>query len=178
MLFRSSALLLDVGGRITETLHLGAPQDNAAVFVGMLKDRKTRVVKRRTKSAKTRRVPLTPRAARAFIVFLSSPFYGKVDVAWVEHRWDLMRVDLKLEEPANPHISRHTFASRLLERGVDIYTVSKLLGHSSVKVTERYAALVRHSIFEQAIARLAGGPIGIVSDTGTIDNTQLSRFRK
>jgi integrase len=36
------------------------------------------------------------------------------------------------------HTLRHTFASRLLERGVDIITVKELLGHSSVTVTMRY----------------------------------------
>jgi len=33
---------------------------------------------------------------------------------------------------------RHTFASRLVERGIDLITVKDLLGHSSVKITERY----------------------------------------
>jgi integrase len=55
----------------------------------------------------------------------------------------------------NIHILRHTCASRLLERGVDLYTVSKWLGHSSVKVTERYAHLARNAL-EGACAALAG----------------------
>jgi len=36
------------------------------------------------------------------------------------------------------HTLRHTFASRLVSRGVDIVTVKELLGHSSVAVTMRY----------------------------------------
>jgi len=36
------------------------------------------------------------------------------------------------------HDLRHTFASRLVENGVDIITVKDLLGHSTVKMTERY----------------------------------------
>jgi len=36
------------------------------------------------------------------------------------------------------HTLRHTFASRLIERGVDIVTVQQLLGHSTVTVTMRY----------------------------------------
>ena len=36
------------------------------------------------------------------------------------------------------HTLRHTFASRLVNRGVDIVTVQQLLGHSTVTVTMRY----------------------------------------
>jgi integrase len=36
------------------------------------------------------------------------------------------------------HTLRHTFASRLVSRGVDIVTVQQLLGHSTVTVTMRY----------------------------------------
>lgn len=39
------------------------------------------------------------------------------------------------------HDCRHDFASRLVQSGMNIYAVSKLLRHSSVKLTERYAHL-------------------------------------
>ena len=35
--------------------------------------------------------------------------------------------------------TRHSFASQAVNRGVDLYSVSKFLGHSDMKVTERYA---------------------------------------
>ena len=43
------------------------------------------------------------------------------------------------------HCSRHTFATILLTSGVDIFTVSKLLGHSSVSMTEIYSNLINEN---------------------------------
>ena len=37
------------------------------------------------------------------------------------------------------HDIRHSFATRLTQAGVDLYKISKLLGHKDIKVTQRYA---------------------------------------
>jgi integrase len=40
------------------------------------------------------------------------------------------------------HCARHTFATLLITSGVDIFTTSKLLGHTDIKTTQIYAKLV------------------------------------
>lgn len=40
------------------------------------------------------------------------------------------------------HTSRHTHATMLLTLGVDLYTVSKLLGYSKIETTQIYAKIV------------------------------------
>ena len=39
------------------------------------------------------------------------------------------------------HALRHTCATRLVNRGIDLYVVKEFLGHSTIQVTERYAHL-------------------------------------
>ena len=39
---------------------------------------------------------------------------------------------------ATLHKFRHTYATRLLEKGADIVTLQKLMGHSDIETTRRY----------------------------------------
>ena len=50
--------------------------------------------------------------------------------------------DAGLSKPVTFHSARHTFATLLLSQQQDLYTVSKLLGHKSIKVTQIYAEVV------------------------------------
>ena len=43
------------------------------------------------------------------------------------------------------YCSRHTHATMMLTLGVDLYTVSKLLGHTNIQTTQIYAKLVDES---------------------------------
>ena len=54
------------------------------------------------------------------------------------------------------HDLRHTFATRLAQKGVDIYTISKLLGHKDIRMTQRYSHHSPESL-RDGIQALASG---------------------
>lgn len=53
------------------------------------------------------------------------------------------------------HTLRHTYASQLVMKGVDLYTTQKLMGHKSAQMTQRYAHLAPGHL-EKAINLLEG----------------------
>ncbi|RKY88805.1 hypothetical protein DRQ09_02365 [candidate division KSB1 bacterium] len=56
-------------------------------------------------------------------------------------------------ENCNIHTFRHTFTSWLVQRGVPLYTVSKLLGHADYETTQIYANLIPDT-FTDAVKKL------------------------
>ena len=100
------------------------------------------------KTGEERDVPLNNQLCN----FLKKLYENKKEGRWVfsttggqqpRHlREDLIRLCKRLNiEKANLHTFRHTFASHLVMKGVDLPTVQKLLGHRDISTTMIYAHL-------------------------------------
>jgi integrase len=61
---------------------------------------------------------------------------------------NLKKIAIKLnwKVKMSSHVARHTFATRALAMGMEVYTVSKILGHQSVKQTEVYLRIMNQTL--------------------------------
>lgn len=50
------------------------------------------------------------------------------------------------------HTLRHTFASWLVQKGIPLYTVAELMGHSTIEMTKRYSHLAPNSLKAAAMS--------------------------
>jgi integrase len=109
------------------------------------------VVAETAKSGHTRRVPLNTEAFSVLTAWherrgkpsndaLVFPGPTGKRMTRIDTSWESL---MKLAEIGNfrLHDCRHHFASKLVQGGVDLYTVKELLGHSEIAMTERYAHL-------------------------------------
>ena len=50
--------------------------------------------------------------------------------------------------PLHSHLARHTFATWMLRNGAKIENVSRMLGHTNIRQTQRYAKVLAESVHE------------------------------
>lgn len=90
----------------------------------------------------TRTMPASAAEARVFLT----------RVGWPMLPHDFRRVLLALAERAGlrdritPHTLRHTFATDMLRGGGDLRHIQAMLGHASLRATQRYAQIVRRDL--------------------------------
>jgi integrase len=141
-------MYLHTGARRAELLLPNFTWDNV--------DFEGRMIRLRGKFDKERLVPLDK---KAFDILHKRNFQQKLEYPF-NFDYDYMYKKIKkyITDAGIPdgtlHGLRRTFGSKLVQSGVDIYVVSKLLGHSSVKVTEQAYIHLLDSNLKDGIAVL------------------------
>jgi site-specific recombinase XerD len=124
------------------------------------------VTVRMGKGNKTRRVPLNSGVCRALRAYLAvRPAFSTpvlfpsrsglpLSTRDVRHLVTRLARRARVEGRVTPHVLRHTFATRALEKGADVATVAAILGHESIATTSRYLHPSEARLVE-AVERLA-----------------------
>ena len=170
--------LIDTGLRIRECLTLEWPDVRLEPAQGAQHGYLT-VRRKNAKNSKSRNVPLTARAvevlerrhpgARGLVFHRADgqPLYQ----TWINQQHAELRTLLKMPADFVPHSFRHTFGTRLGETGADAFTIMRLMGHSSVTVSQRYVHPSPEAM-ESAVSRMETWSSAKLRGVGTNLGTQ------
>jgi site-specific recombinase XerD len=79
-------------------------------------------------------------------LFPGIPSQRHLSIRSAQSIFDKALFNAGIQKAISIHSLRHTFATHLLENGTDIKYIQELLGHSSLKTTQRYTHVARRSL--------------------------------
>lgn len=142
--FAMISLMIDSGMRLGEcsvllTEDIDLPHKRVLLRADITKGRKERVVffSPKTETILRRWLQFKDRYAESSYLFPTKYTGSPIQVSNFEKNFKRYLQRAGLNEKLSPHCLRNNFAKRCLMSGMDIYTLSRLLGHSSVTVTEK-----------------------------------------
>jgi integrase/recombinase XerC len=145
-------LLYGTGIRCAELVGLDLPDvDREGRTVRVLgKGSKERIVPfgRTAGAALDRYLDVRERASpRSQALFINARG-GRLTDRWIRRIVSDRVRQVAIERRLSPHSLRHSFATHLLERGADLRAIQELLGHASLKTTQRYTHVNARHILE------------------------------
>jgi integrase len=72
----------------------------------------------------------------------------KIDNADYNHLLKVVGTMAEIPTKMHTHLARHTFATWMLRNGAKIENVSRMLGHTNIRQTQRYAKVLAESVHE------------------------------
>lgn len=84
----------------------------------------------------------TPQRNTGQWLFANAQGTGALSVLNLQRAYQRARHQAHIMKMGGTHTLRHCFATHLLEGGVDLYTISRLLGHGHISTTSRYLHLI------------------------------------
>lgn len=122
-----------------------------------------------TKNLKTRTVPIDP----ALFVRLEAHLkqYSEMPFSLSAFRRALKRSGIELPSGQASHALRHTFASHFVMQGGNMLVLQRVLGHSSINITMRYAHLAPEH-FQEAVMLSPVNSVRHIFDTAPPQNAE------
>ncbi len=110
---------------------------------------------RKTKNAYPRTIPLTKRAYFAFTKLSEDEFmpFAQFTESNIRKNWRFVREAMNDVDPEFVfYLTRHTCASRLVQRNVPLHVVKEWMGHRTYEMTLRYAKLTPRNFLDAKVA--------------------------
>jgi integrase/recombinase XerD len=144
------ALLFDTGMRASELTNLDLSDidlEQYAILIRHGKGDKPRTVYFGLEVAKLMRRYLAKRGNQRHDKLIVTSQGDPTDRYWLNRM--MSRLGKKAGVKANPHLFRHSCGVAMLRNGADVFTVQKLLGHSTLMMTRHYSQLADRDVQEK-----------------------------
>jgi site-specific recombinase XerD len=156
-------LVYSAGLRVSEVVKLRREDidfERKALFIRSAKGRKDRYVMLSDVAARALREYLKQAIHSAWL-FPGQPAGNHLSARSAQKVFDQTLSKAGINKDISIHGLRHSFATHLLEGGTDVRYIQKLLGHTSIRTTERYTHVA------------AGKVLSIVSPLDTLDEPEI-----